>query len=70
MLFILQVAKIVPMGPGIISLMLAVGATAWIYAKFMRRTGGLGTQSIILAGILGFFIFIISFLILRMVLPE
>ena len=52
------------MGKGLISLFVAVGATTWIYNKFMRTTGNLTQRSLVAAGFAGFIIFLVMYLLL------
>ena len=51
------------MGPVVIALLLAVGATTWIYSKFMRTTGNNGRSSIVAAGVAGLFIFGLTWMV-------
>jgi hypothetical protein len=48
--------------------MFAVGASAWIYAKLMRRSGNNTKQSIIVTVIAGAVIFLVFFSIASMIL--
>jgi hypothetical protein len=52
------------MSEGLIAFLVAVGATAWIYNKFMRNTGNLTQRSFIAAGISGIVIFLVVWIIL------
>jgi 4-amino-4-deoxy-L-arabinose transferase-like glycosyltransferase len=47
----------------LIGLLAGLSIAVWIYTKIMRRTGGNTKNSLVTAGILGFFAFIIVFTI-------
>lgn len=51
----------------LIAFLVSVGATAWIYNKFMRSTGGNTKNALISAGIAGGAIFIGMLLVLMFV---
>ncbi|MGZ6005239.1 MAG: hypothetical protein ACXWLH_03735 [Candidatus Saccharimonadales bacterium] len=54
-----------------ISLLIAVGSTAWIYNKFAKRTGGGNLKpAVIGAAVTGVILFIIVFLTLSAVLKK
>jgi hypothetical protein len=55
------------MGAGLIAFLIAVGATAWIYNRFMRTTGNLTQRSFVAAAISGLVIFTVAFLILGLI---
>jgi hypothetical protein len=50
----------------IISLLIAGGASAWIYTKFQRSSGSNTKQSTIASGFIGIFIFIVVLVITGM----
>lgn len=52
------------MGEGLIAFLIAVGATAWIYNKFMRTTGNLTQRSFVAAAVSGIVIFLVAWIIL------
>jgi len=52
------------MGKGFIALLTAVGATTYIYNKFMKTTGSLTQRSMIAAGVAGIAIFLVLYLLL------
>ncbi|HSX53055.1 MAG TPA: hypothetical protein VLF90_01650 [Patescibacteria group bacterium] len=57
--------------PLIISLLLSLGVSAWLYSKFARRSGGGNTKpAIIGAAISGLVLFIILYLTLNSVLKK
>jgi hypothetical protein len=56
------------MSPFIVSLLVAVGAGAWIYTKFQRSSGNNTQQSAKAAGIAGLIIFIVLYFIVRSLL--
>ena len=54
-----------------ITLLISVGSTAWIYNKFSKRSGGGNIKpAIIGAGVSGIVLFVILFLILSTVLKK
>jgi hypothetical protein len=55
------------MSEGLIAFLVAVGATAWIYNKFMRTTGGLTQRSFLAAGISGIVIFLVVWFTLGLI---
>jgi len=55
------------MGEGLIAFLFAVGATAWIYNKFMRTTGNLSQRSILAAVVSGLAIFFATWVILSFI---
>ncbi|HLG91005.1 MAG TPA: hypothetical protein VI336_02500 [Candidatus Saccharimonadales bacterium] len=56
------------MGKGLIAFLIAVGATAWIYNRFMHNTGNLTQRSFMAAGISGIVIFLMAWIILGLIL--
>ena len=52
------------MGKGLIAFLIAVGATAWIYNRFMRTTGNLTQRSFVAAALSGIVIFLAALIIL------
>ena len=55
----------------VISLLMSLGASAWLYSKFARRSGGGNTQpAIIGAAISGLVLFLILYLTLNTVLKK
>ncbi|MGB4759494.1 MAG: hypothetical protein WBP26_05560 [Candidatus Saccharimonadales bacterium] len=55
------------MGKGVIAFLIAISASAWIYGKFMRSTGGNTQNSIIGVVVLGLLIFALAFVLLGLV---
>lgn len=55
------------MSKGVIAFLIAIGAAAWIYNKFMQRTGSLTQRSLIATGVSGLFIFLVVFIILSLI---
>lgn len=55
------------MGPAFIAMILAIGASTWIYTKLSRSTGGNTQNSAIGAAVLGILIFFAAWMLLRMV---
>ncbi|MBA2278815.1 hypothetical protein H0V99_00010 [Candidatus Saccharibacteria bacterium] len=49
-----------------IALLVAVSASAWIYSKMMRSTGGNVQSSIIVSAVAAIFLFAITFIIAGM----
>lgn len=47
-----------------IGLLMGLGAGGWIYGKVQRRTGGNTQDSLIMAGVGGFFVFLLVLLLL------
>lgn len=47
--------------------LIAVGATAWIYSRFMRNTGNLTQRSFVAAAISGIVIFLIALIVLGLI---
>jgi hypothetical protein len=56
------------MGAGLISFLFAAGAATWIYTKFQRYSGNNTQQSLMASGISGLMIFLVFFLILKLIL--
>jgi len=56
------------MGEGVISLMLAVGASTWLFNHFQQTSGNNTARSVKAAAITGAVIFIFSFIILGLIL--
>ncbi len=52
----------------LISLLIALSASAWIYSKLMRSTGGITKNALTAAGIAGSLIFVILLVITNLVL--
>ncbi len=52
----------------VIALLIAASATAWLYNKFMRRSGSNTQQSVIAAGVIGVVVLIIVWGTLNLVL--
>jgi hypothetical protein len=52
----------------LIAFLLAVGSGGWIYGKMYRASGGLSKQALIVAGVSGVVILLISWSILNMIL--
>lgn len=50
-----------------IALLLAVGASVWIYSKFMYRTGGNAKSAVSAAGVSGVLIFVILLVVLSII---
>jgi hypothetical protein len=55
------------MSNGVIAFLVAIGSSAWIYSKLMRRTGNNSSSSIITAAISGVFIFVVALFLLGFV---
>lgn len=51
-----------------ISLLLAVGASAWLYTKFMRYSGNNTKQAAIATSVSGIIIFVVFYLILGLII--
>jgi hypothetical protein len=58
------------MGSFGISLIMSIGAGAWVFNKSQQRNGGLTQQSLIAAGVSGVVLFIIVLTLLLMFLPK
>lgn len=56
------------MGPFLISLIVGVSASAWIYNKFMNSTGGNTKSALMTAGFSGLGIMIALFILLSFIL--
>lgn len=56
------------MSRGLISVLLAIGSSAWVYAQLQRRSGNNTRQSLMAAGIGAVVIFVVIFVILGMIL--
>ena len=52
------------MGNGVISLLLAAGASTWLFTKFQKFSGGNTRQSVIASAVSAVLIFFASFVIL------
>lgn len=48
------------MSSPLVGFLIGIAVAAWVYSKMMRRTGGNIQNSIIIAGIVGFFAFILG----------
>ena len=55
------------MSNGVIAFMLAIGASAWIYAKLMRTTGGNTKSALMGAGISGVLLFVLTLIVLSFI---
>jgi len=55
------------MSSWIISLFAAIGASTWVYAKFMRKSGNNGQSSLVATAIVGVAVFIVMMLILSVI---
>lgn len=55
------------MSNGVIAFMLAIGASAWIYAKLMRTTGGNTKSALTGAGISGVLLFVLTLIVLSFI---
>ena len=55
------------MGNGVIAFMLAIGVSAWIYAKLMRTTGGNTKNAVTGAAISGVLLFILALIVLSLI---
>jgi hypothetical protein len=55
------------MSAGLISFLLAVGSSVWIFTKFQRYSGNNTQRSVIAAGISGVVIFLVAFVILGLI---
>jgi hypothetical protein len=50
----------------IVGLLLAIGASGWLYSKLERRSGGANSsQVLIIVGVIGLIIFIATILLLK-----
>jgi len=58
------------MGNGVIAFLVAVSAAAWLYGKFMRKTGNNTRSSVIAVVCIGVFVFVVVWLVLGMVMPK
>jgi hypothetical protein len=56
------------MSAGVVSFLLAIGSSTWIYAKFQRSSGNNTKQSVIAAGICFILIFIVFFYIFNSII--
>lgn len=54
----------------LVGFLLAVGAGGWIYSKAYKASGGLTQKALIVAGISGLVIFIISWSVLDMLFGD
>ncbi|HSX43760.1 MAG TPA: hypothetical protein VLE69_00455 [Candidatus Saccharimonadales bacterium] len=52
----------------LIAFLLAAGSGAWIYAKMYRQSGGLRKQALIVAGISGLVVLLITWTLLNTIL--
>ena len=55
------------MGNGLIAFLVAVGASVWIYSRFMRTTGNLTQRSVAAAAASGVVIFLILLITLSVI---
>jgi hypothetical protein len=51
----------------LISFLLTIGASTWVYTKLQNKSGGNSKQSIIATGVVALAIFILSFSILGLI---
>lgn len=51
-----------------IALLVGLGASAWIYSKMMRKTGGITQSALIVAAIGGVFVFLVLLIAVNMFL--
>jgi len=58
------------MGSGIIALLAAIAAMAWIYNKMLHKTGNNKPSSITVAIISGVLLFILIYIVLGIILPS
>ena len=58
------------MGPATIALFTALGATAWVYTKMLRKTGNNKQTSMIIAGVTGALVFFAMFVLLTFLLRN
>lgn len=56
------------MSNGVIAFLLAAGTSAWLYTKFLRKTGNNTKTSIIATAIGGAFIFLAAWFALNIIL--
>ena len=54
------------MSKAVLALLIAIGATTWIYTKFMRTSGSQTQRSVMAAGISGIVIFFMIYIVLAM----
>jgi len=55
------------MGNGLIAFLMAIGASAWVFNKMQRSTGGNTQNSIIVAVAAAIFLFVITILVLGLI---
>ena len=58
------------MGNGLIAFLVAVSASVWLYAKFMRKSGNNTQSSVIAVAVIGVFTFLVVFFLAGAILPE
>ncbi len=54
----------------LIAIIVAFGAGMWVYGKLMRSSGNNTKNSLIVAGITGFAVFVVLFMLARTFLPS
>lgn len=57
------------MSNGLIAFFFAIGASAWVYSKFNKKTGGNTQTAVVGAATVGILVFIVAITILGL-LPE
>lgn len=55
------------MGAGLVSLLITVGASAWIYSKLQRYSGSNTKQSAIATAVAAVLIFVVCFFVLSII---
>jgi hypothetical protein len=55
------------MGNGVIAFLVAISASAWIYSKLIRSTGGNTKNAIVGAGTAGVLVFVLVLIIMSFV---
>lgn len=55
------------MGKGLVAFLIAASCVAWVYGKFMRNSGSNTQTSVIAAGVIGFLVFVVAFIVLGFV---
>ena len=58
------------MGNGIIAFLATVSAMAWLYGKFMRKTGNNAGSSVVAIVVVGILLFVVLFLLLNAFVPS
>lgn len=54
------------MSNGLVAFLFAIGAAAWVYSKFNRKTGGNTQSAVIGAGVVGLVVFVLAFTLLAL----